>query len=152
MFDRLYDLLRRPFGPREPADQAPAPRPSTGGLQITLQPDGTLSIQPDGHGTYPSEEHCSDTLLTRYTAPIQIRNQPHTRSADISSEAVPPNPGVPLTTPAAVGQPRSTADLNQAHSGTLGAPQVTAIARVTQPEFEAGESLGRIASHVPALI
>ncbi len=56
---------------------------------------------------------------------------------------------MPLTTPAALAQPLSTADLNQARSGTLGAPQVTAVARVTQPEFEAGESLGRIALDVP---
>lgn len=55
MLGKVYELLRRPFTPRTETtvpSQAvlPAANGSLGGMQITLQPDGTLCIQQGGQG------------------------------------------------------------------------------------------------------
>ena len=55
MLGKVYELLRRPFTPGTDTtgpSQAvlPAANGSLGGMQITLQPDGTLCIQQGGQG------------------------------------------------------------------------------------------------------
>ena len=51
MFERLYNFLRCPFGLPEATDGPHIPHLAAR-LQITLQPDRSLSSQPEGHGCF----------------------------------------------------------------------------------------------------
>ncbi|KAI0742532.1 hypothetical protein C8Q80DRAFT_1122786 [Daedaleopsis nitida] len=78
MLRKLFDLVALPFGPRD--TQATTGNtgnssnpPRTGGIQITLDADGSLCIQPEGHG------------------PVHVRN--HTLQPQADAKPIPTGPG-----------------------------------------------------------